>query len=206
MLNLKKVYEDAVMAVGAGTGAAGEIAPSSAASGGSADGIVAGKGSMVTTDDVLGKDHDHHKDGYLGPGCFHVPARAKHEIPSKKRKGWKNPYAKGMTMITDAEADEVALKMLALHKLKEQDIRKFVMSSYDEISDDCYMQAISWIPDINEFVLKLNSDGKWKFVMLDVKNGKPAVGSDPNTYSSSNMPDKFKRIVGKRMWLVWGGL
>ena len=93
MIDLKKVYEDAVMAAGDVGAAAGDIAPASSASAGDAD-IVPGKGSMTTTDDVLGKHCDHHKDGYFGPECFHVPARAKHEIPSKKRKGWKNPYTK----------------------------------------------------------------------------------------------------------------
>ena len=102
MIDLKKVYEDAVMAAGDAGVAVGDIAPASSASAGDAD-IVPSKGSMTTTDDVLGKHCDHHKDGYLGPECFHVPARARHEIPSKKRKGWKNPYTKGMKVITDAD-------------------------------------------------------------------------------------------------------
>ena len=104
MIDLKKVYEDAVMAAGDVGAAAGDIAPASSASAGDAD-IVPSKCSMTTTDDVLGKHCDHHKDGYLGPECFHVPARAKHEIPSKKRKGQKNPYTKGMKVLTDAELD-----------------------------------------------------------------------------------------------------
>lgn len=104
MIDLKKVYEDAVMAAGDAGAAAGDIAPASSADAGDAD-IVPSKGSMTTTDDVLGKHCDHHKDGYLGPGCFHVPYSAKHEIPSKKRKGWKNPYTKGMKVLTDAELD-----------------------------------------------------------------------------------------------------
>ena len=102
MIDLKKMYEDAVMAAGDAGAAAGDIAPASSASAGDAD-IVPSNGSMTTTDDVLGKRCDHHKDGYLGFGCFHVPARAKHEIPSKKRKGQKNPYTKGMKVLTDAD-------------------------------------------------------------------------------------------------------
>lgn len=102
MIDLKKVYEDAIMAAGDAGAAVGDIAPASSASAGDAD-IVPSKGSMTTTDDVLGKHCDHHKDGYLGPGCFHIPYHAKHEVPSKKRKGWKNPYTKGMKVLTDAE-------------------------------------------------------------------------------------------------------
>lgn len=75
MLDLKKIYdsvldEDAVIAAGGGASVGGgEIVTPSGV--GDAD-IV--KGGM-TTDDVLGKDCDYHKHGYLGPGCFHMPSR-----------------------------------------------------------------------------------------------------------------------------------
>ena len=102
MIDLKKMYEDAVMAAGAAPASGGEIAAPSQA--GDADIVKAG----MTTDDVLGKDCDHHKNGYLGPGCFHVPSKAckmfKREIlAGKKKKKQKNDYAKGMTMLSDSE-------------------------------------------------------------------------------------------------------
>ena len=103
MIDLKKIYEkiveeDAVVA--AGDAGAGEVVADT----GSADAdLTASKG--ISADDVLGKC-DHHKDGYLGAKCFHVPKNALgkgkmmrrwEEIyggAGKKKK--KNPYEKGM--------------------------------------------------------------------------------------------------------------
>jgi len=107
MLDVKKIYdsvidEDAVMSGGEGS-VGGDIATPSHV--GDAD-IV--KGGMTTTD-VLGKDCDHDKEGYLGQGCFHMPSRVckmKREIPSGiKKKNQKNEYAKGMKILTDSDID-----------------------------------------------------------------------------------------------------
>lgn len=63
----------------------------------------------IKYDDVLGKcDHKH--DGYLGPGCFHVPKRAgklmrRVEI-LKKKKGHKNPYADKMKIVSGTESKQ----------------------------------------------------------------------------------------------------
>ena len=73
-MNMKQIYEDAMVAAG-----------------GDAGGMVSAPVGMTDTG-VLGHcDHQH--DGYMGDGCFHIPANAigsscmkRHEIPSKKKK------------------------------------------------------------------------------------------------------------------------
>lgn len=72
----KALDEDAMVAAAAG---AGEVVSGSASS----DGIVSTPtDSGITNDEVLG-NCDHHKDGYLGPKCFHVPSRTNKKL--KKR-------------------------------------------------------------------------------------------------------------------------
>jgi len=69
MKQKNKIDEDAV--VGAAAAGGGEVVAGDA--NGEGDMVPGSKGTGV--EDVLGKDCDHHKDGYLGPKCFHVPAR-----------------------------------------------------------------------------------------------------------------------------------
>lgn len=67
------------------------------------------EGPMTTTGDVLGKC-DHIKDGYMGDGCFHIPAKAKvplhrFEIANggsvRKNKRKKTAYEKGMKVVAN---------------------------------------------------------------------------------------------------------
>ena len=165
MIDLKKVYEDAVMAAGDAGAAVGDIAPTSSASAGDAD-IVPSKGSMTTTDDVLGQHCDHHKDGYLGPECFHVPARAKHEIPSKKRKGWKNPYTKGMKVLTDAELgidskDTESIK--ALEAYGKEKLLKDLNHNGFKFGNDL---QVAFVPKFG-FIARGKIDGKLSFLEFD---------------------------------------
>ena len=68
MIDIKKVYEDAIAA----GGDAGSVSTG-------ADTSVSGNGSEtispeISTDDVLGKcDHEH--NGYMKDGCFHLPGK-----------------------------------------------------------------------------------------------------------------------------------
>ena len=165
MIDSKKVYEDAVMAAGDAGAAVGDIAPASSASAGDAD-IVPSNGSMTTTDDVLGKHCDHHKDGYFGPECFHVPARAKHEIPSKKRKGWKNPYTKGMKVLTDAELgidskDTESIK--ALEAYGKEKLLKDLNHNGFKFGEDL---QVAFVPKFG-FIARGKIDGKLSFLEFD---------------------------------------
>lgn len=80
MVNLKKIYEDAVVAADAAP-AAGDVQP----------------GGAISNTDILGTC-DHNKEcGYMKDGCFHLPGSVKHEIlAGKKKKKHKNNYLKGM--------------------------------------------------------------------------------------------------------------
>ena len=147
MIDLKKMYEDAVMAAGATPASGGEIATPGPAS--DAD-IV--KGGM-TTDDVLGKECDHHKHGYLGPGCFHVPSKTckmfKREIlAGKKKKKQKNDYAKGMTIIGEGPI---------LHQYKGQ-AKRTADKIKSCINDDIYLDKLYFIEQFG-FACRLNSKG-----------------------------------------------
>lgn len=99
-INLLEMYkkaleEDAMVAASA---PAGEVV-----GGSTAVGDIVDNSDGITADEVLG-NCDHHKDGYLGPKCFHVPKRCgklqgRIELPSKKKKDHKNPYIKNAKMI-----------------------------------------------------------------------------------------------------------
>jgi len=111
MIDFKKIYEkiveeDAVVA--AGDAGAGEVVSNSAVD----TDLTSQKG--ISADDVLGKC-DHHCDGYLGSKCFHVPKNALgkgkmlrrwEEIyggAGKKKK--KNPYEKGMQIVSEDDSE-----------------------------------------------------------------------------------------------------
>ena len=233
MIDLKKVYEDAVMAAGDAGAAVGDIAPASSASAGDAD-IVPSNSSMTTTDDVLGKHCDHHKDGYLGPECFHVPAHTKHEIPSKKRKGQKNPYTKGMKVLTDAELDRDTI--LAIHKIPEANIIDFVQEIIDpdtygyadpeDIEDGQTVkeiQAIIYCPSLQLFFIKfkVNGSNRSLFAKADFEDGKFKLDDDADSqhivYNAKEAKHEFDKLLvnGKlasktarsmKCWTVWGGI
>ena len=218
MIDLKKVYEDAVMAAGDTGAAVGDIAPASSASAGDAD-IVPSNGSMTTTDDVLGKHCDHHKDGYLGFGCFHVPARAKHEIPSKKRKGQKNPYTKGMKVLTDAELSRDII--LDIHKVNEQVLIQFLQSNWNfEKTPVKEVVSIAYYPPNNTFFIKAkcndNGHDRMYYVQADFKNKKFVPSKQSlQVYNTAEMKQEFKKIhtmskgISKEvdrwsLWVIWG--
>lgn len=72
----KAIDEDAMVSAGANGG--GEVVSGSTPSGD----VVTNNQDGMTTDEILGTC-DHHKDGYLGAKCFHVPSKAAKKI--KKR-------------------------------------------------------------------------------------------------------------------------
>ena len=212
MIDLKKMYEDAVMAAGAAPASGGEIATSDPAS--DAD-IV--KGGM-TTDDVLGKECDHHKHGYLGPGCFHVPSKTckmfKREIlAGKKKKKQKNDYAKGMTIIGEADLDRETI--LAIHKIPERKILAFIKDHYDEVGGAIYVQSIAYNPASKTYFIKFDdaNDNKFKYVSAEFDGKQFLTADDMNVYDSAGMKAQFKKIMkltgneesaNWQLWTVWG--
>ena len=212
MIDLKKMYEDAVMAAGAAPASGGEIAAPSQA--GDADIVKAG----MTTDDVLGKDCDHHKHGYLGPGCFHVPSKAckmfKREIlAGKKKKKQKNDYAKGMTVIGEADLDRETI--LAIHKIPERKILAFIKDSYDEVDGAVSVQSIAYNPASKTYFIKFDdaNDSKFKYVSAEFDGKQFLTADDMNVYDSAGMKAQFKKIMkltgnaestNWQLWTVWG--
>lgn len=71
------VNEDAIVS---GTSASADIAAPSA----NVDSDVVDKG--IGSEDVLGKDCDHHKDGYMSTKCFHIPSNVLAPKKTKKKK------------------------------------------------------------------------------------------------------------------------
>lgn len=71
------VNEDAIVS---GTSASADIAAPSA----NVDGDVVDKG--IGSEDVLGKDCDHHKDGYMSTKCFHIPSNVLAPKKAKNKK------------------------------------------------------------------------------------------------------------------------
>ena len=92
------------------------------ASGGDASGASAGagiEGPATTSGDVLGNCDHSSGEGFFGPGCFHVPSRAKFPLhrwevanggskrkKDKKGRDKKYAYEKGMKVVVDMLEDE----------------------------------------------------------------------------------------------------
>lgn len=198
MIDVKKVYEDAVV----GAGLAAMAADVQAAPG------------AISDVDILGHC-DHNKEGgYMKDGCFHLPKgamplqkRDDEIFAGKKKKNQKNDYIKGMKVINEAELDRDTI--LAIHKVKESALRNYILKFFkDEIYDGMYVQAIAYFPPAKSFFIKVENDGKWSFVNLDFKNGKFVITDDLNVYTSQDIKREYLDKVGSNMkvWVVWGGL
>lgn len=225
----KKLKEDAV--VGA-TGAAGggEVVANADA----ADGDIApNKG--ISADDVLGKC-DHQRDGYLGTKCFHVPKKCgktynRLSTDGSKRKKKKTPYEKNMSILTDAELSRDLI--LAMHKVRERDIRKYIITEFgidgNPLTDATHVEAVAYHPPSKMFFIKVVDSGKdpvknWFCVAdFDEKTLKFSAPVNSEYYYNDIMDAKqaqeeFKKIlkmngnspnnVGSddmNLWVIWGG-
>ena len=100
MVDINKIYRKIREDVDGGTGIEGGDASAS---------------PSIEIDDVLG-DCSHKENGFLGPGCFHVPGRVKTPKTrfepayggSGKRK--KTPYEKNMTFVSDSDEKKISKK------------------------------------------------------------------------------------------------
>lgn len=216
-LKAKALDEDAVVGGDAGAASAGEVAAPTV--GGDPD-VVDHTG--IGAEDVLGKNDDHSKNGYLGPGCFHVPSAVlgkgntlKREIlAGKKKKSNKNPYEKDMVIIGE---DELNGKILFdLHKYHEEDIAKFLNTEYHV--EEAHPVGIVFCPVTKTFFIKF-MEVKAKFVEVDMKNGKLVKVSDgimtvqevKKQFAKLDLPEygggpDQDRLRSMKFWIVWGGL
>lgn len=200
-----KVDEDAVV------GGAGDSAPAGdVVSGGdtSVSDLLAPSGA-ISNDDVLGHC-DHHKNGFMATGCFHIPKNVLknyRELPSKKKKGHKNPYLKGMLMVTEADLDKKTI--MAIHALDSTDILNFVNSHYDfpENKSAKTIEAIAYWPKDKLYFIKVVLDnGNKRFVLADFEVGKKSfIANGQESYSTEEVMDKYvKDNKQAEMWVVYG--
>ena len=200
-----KVDEDAVV------GGAGDSAPAGdVVSGGdtSVSDLLAPSGA-ISDDDVLGHC-DHHKNGFMATGCFHIPKHVLknyRELPSKKKKGHKNPYLKGMLMVTEADLDKKTI--MAIHALDSTDILNFVNSHYDfpENKSAKTIEAIAYWPKDKLYFIKVILDnGNKRFVLADFEVGKKSfIANGQESYSTEEVMDKYvKDNKQAEMWVVYG--
>ena len=218
----KELDEDAVMGAGDCGAAAGDIAAPSNAG----DSDVVAKGTSA--EDVLGKDCDHHKDGYMGAKCFHIPSNIlgtgkmlKREILAgkKKKKNHKNPYEKDMQIISETELNQQLLK--DLHSIKEEEMTEIVEKMYSvEIEE---VQAIVWCPVTKSFFMRVKvneaNDFRHKAVSrwceVDFEN-KQFVKKSEKLLNVQDVKNIFKHVdddsphgpslSSMKFWIVWGGL
>ena len=114
LLNSQFIAECDAGATGGGGDAGGMASGDAGASAGDTAGEMAG----TTSAEVLG-NCDHVKDGYMGPGCVHIPSRVKVPLnrweaayggskrkKTKKGKDKKYAYEKGMKVVVDMLEDE----------------------------------------------------------------------------------------------------
>lgn len=191
--------EDAVVAPTTAPGG-GEIA---APSTGTAD--VQPPTSGIKYDDVLGKcDHKH--DGYLGPGCFHVPKRAgklmrRVEI-LKKKKGQKNPYADNMKIMTDAE-------IKTLESLPYEESVKFLRNNYMHAKLNIHIDKIAYSEKQKVLVFKAcyvigksrTIDGH--FYMLGVYDGKNLSTGKFKSLGKMKKAEAAEMFKGDKLFVIW---
>ena len=227
------VSEDAVMAAGDAGAAVGDVAePSTAAPSGDA---VAAPSGAISAGDVLGKDCDHQKDGYLGTNCFHVPSSVlpkgkvmkrwdKEILSGKKKKDHKNPYTKGMKILSDSEMNSQLLN--AISKLDGADITEFALKMFKSAEDkqiiyDSGPVQVCYCPPLKEFFFKLSRSPlgiPYFFVAdFDASSGKIIPSSSPfiKTYklmTAQEAKSAFDHILhssedvgteSMNLWTVW---
>lgn len=210
MLDMKKCYESALKedaVVGGDAGGAsvgGEISAPSLDNG-------------ISAGDVLGKDTDHHKDGYLGKGDFHVPTNVlgkgcvlkRMEIPSKKKKDYKNPYAKGAVMLTDSEKHFTDISKI-LDKMDSNEIIKQMKASYPAFGSDiddvesvflCVRDSLADGEPI--LFIKVKSENDVFFIHSNIDNGKIVV-KDGTMFKPKDAYKEYQALKcpkdGKIIW------
>jgi hypothetical protein len=206
MIDVKKVYEDAVVAAGEGA-TASDVQASAVTS----DSSIVKQDSRVSDTDVLGKC-DHSKEGgYMKDGCFHLPSRAlklqKREIlAGKKKKCHKNDYAKGMeVLVSEAELDRQTI--IAIHKLSADKLLAFVQ---DQDPSATEVICIAYCMSEQAFIIKFRARKAFRYI-LAVFDGRRFVGMHGRGSDALSMTaDEVKRHCklgpkGMQMWTVWGG-
>lgn len=217
-----KLDEDAVMAAGDCAAPIGDVsAPAD-----SADTDVVAKGTSA--DDVLGKDCDHHKEGYMSTKCFHIPSNIigrgkllkRAEIQAgkkKKKKDHKNPYEKDMQIISEAELTREMI--LGIHSVPEEKIAAFIRRNWKIADDEIEVVSIAYCPVNKTIFIKFKSQTKkTQFVQADF-NGKKFSPVDDRIYSTAEVKREFKKIldmVGNspanngsddiKLWVIWGAV
>lgn len=209
-MDIKKIFEDAVMAAG-----------------GEAGGDVVAPGTGIGANDVLGHC-DHKSDGYLGggdvAGCFHIPSKCK--VPfrrepcyggSKRGKKKRTPYEAGMKVLTDAELTRDMI--LNLHKVPEETIAAFIQRSHKEV-EKVKVDAIMYHPVSTKLFAKVRCAGRTYFSMFDFdETKKKFINTDGHRYTPSEAKKKFEEIldmegntpnnVGSddmKLWCIWGAI
>lgn len=199
-----KLHEDAVMGAGAAA-PAGDVV--SGGSSNTSDGLNAPSGS-ISDEDVLGKC-DHSKNGFMAAGCFHIPKNVLknyRELPSKKRKNHKNPYIKGMLMVTEADLDKKTI--MAIHKLDSTDILNFVNGHYDFAGNKAAkaVEAIAYWPKDKLYFIKVQlDDGTKTFVLADFDGKNFVVKGSTKSYSPESAISMYvKDNKQAEMWVIYG--
>lgn len=218
-IDIKKVFEDAMVAGGDAGGGDG-VAPSAG----------------IGANDVLGHC-DHKSDGYLGgdpAGCFHIPSKCK--VPFKRyeicngggKKKKKTFYDKGMQIITDAELSRDVLRQIA--DLDEEIILEQLARIYGTegamfISYD--IEAVCYYPVTGDFFVKLVGKDRVPslplFLVVDFDTDKKQFIKSKSGLSkimlAAQAKQEFKKILNMKgnspmnkgsddmkLWVVWGSL
>jgi len=209
MVDIQKVYEDAVVGAGEGAAAADVQSASDPASTLNA-GFMKPSDSKIGDTDVLGKC-DHNKEcGYMKDGCFHLPAGAKPKVmhreilAGKKKKNHKNDYIKNMeVLVSEAELDRDTI--LAVHNVPEEEIVKFVQS-YDSNAQE--IVSIAYYPAAKKFFLKFSNGKDIRYIMAEF-DGKKFIDNPDFIEKKIWTKDDVKIMYDwtktkEKVWVIWG--
>lgn len=224
MVKLEDIFEDVVAPAGdaAGNSSDGEVAAQPTTN--NDDDIVSNDKTGLSTD-ILGKDCDHKKNGFLGPGCFHMPLFATSKgkkANNKKKKKNKNPYEHGMVILHDSD-DFLKDAEKAFNNTSIEDIQQMIKDVAQEDVPENDIICIAYIAidkDIdklgNKFILKFKVGDDINFIILEVKSNKFVV-ADRRLYNADELRRAYSQLKkpGTKMdkldikdiqvYIVWKG-
>lgn len=217
MLDLKSMYnkieEDAM--VGAdGVSTVGDVLPSDSA-GTLNQGFKPGKG--LGTSDILGKNCNHKKDGYMGKKCNHLPKPMKLSTDGSIRKKKKTPYEKNMKILSDAELNRKTVFQIG--RKDELEIKEFISSKFNNITADIKVKAIVYFPVNKTLFIKFKNNGKTCFINADFDGKDFSTTDQLDVLNTNEAKEEFKKILkmdgntarntgsdDMNLWLIWGKL
>lgn len=180
---MSKVYEDAIM--------------------GNVDSGCDTPVSNISYDDVLGKNCDHEKTGYLGVNCFHIPKnilkkKTLKRFPSTKNK---NNYIKNIKLVSEY-TDKSNKFILKLKNISIDSLEKYLVKQL-KIKQPIQILHIVYNKTNNIAIIKFKIQSNIKYLVLTLNSNQKFNSPKLNDiFTAKEAIEKFK--FNKTLFLnIW---